>query len=237
MTTLDNKNMSRKKVCAVIAAAGSGSRMGGVSKPNIKISGRTLFEYVLSAIENSFIDEVVVVCSKDNIDSLKELSVGYKTPIKFVLGGSMRAESIRNGVLASSDDIDIICAHDCARPFITKEILEDTVNRAIDSGASCVCSPVTDTVKYRNPQTNEVSTLDRSNMFAVQTPQCFNKKLYLDAVEHAKDIYGNFTDETSLLEHFGAKVDYIVRTEPNMKLTSPSDVSVAEAILKKLKGD
>ncbi|MBR2900883.1 MAG: 2-C-methyl-D-erythritol 4-phosphate cytidylyltransferase [Clostridia bacterium] len=226
--------MSGKKVCAVIAAAGSGSRMGGVSKPNIKILGRTLFEYVLSAIEDSFIDEIVVVCSKDNEESLKELAKSFNKPIKFVLGGSMRAESIKNGVLASSEDIEIICAHDCARPFVTREILEDTVNRAIETGASCVCSSVTDTVKYKNPQTNEVTTLDRSNMFAVQTPQCFNKRLYLDAVEHASDIYGNFTDETSLIEYFGAKVDYIVRTEPNMKLTSPSDVALAEAIFKQI---
>ena len=230
ITSADN----RIKVCAVIAAAGSGSRMGGVSKPNIKLLGKTLFEYVLDAITASFIDEAVVVCSNDNIESLREIAHDFKKPIKFVLGGKMRAESVRNGIDASSDDIDIICVHDCARPFVTKEIFEETVVAAIDSGASCVCSPVTDTLKHRNPETNEISTPNRNDLFAVQTPQCFKKSVYLDAVKQAEEIYSDFTDETSLLEHFGVKVNYTVRTEPNMKLTSVADVAVAEAIMNQI---
>jgi 2-C-methyl-D-erythritol 4-phosphate cytidylyltransferase len=146
----------------------------------------------------------------------------------------MRAESVRNGIDASSDDVDIVCVHDCARPFVTKEIFEETVLAAVDSGASCVCSPVTDTLKYRDPKTNEISTPNRNDLFAVQTPQCFKKSLYLDAVGRAEDFYSDFTDETSLLEHFGVKVDYIVRSEPNMKLTSVADVAVAEAIMNQI---
>jgi 2-C-methyl-D-erythritol 4-phosphate cytidylyltransferase len=230
ITSADN----RVKVCAVIAAAGSGTRMGGVSKPNIKLLGKTLFEYVLDAISASFIDEAVVVCSADNVDSLRELASSFEKPIKFVLGGKMRAESVKNGVLASSDDTDIICVHDCARPFVTKAIFEETVTSAVASGASCVCSPVTDTLKYRDPKTNEISTPNRNDLFAVQTPQCFKKTLYLDAVSRAEDFYADFTDETSLLEHFGVKVDYIVRSEPNMKLTSVADVAVAEAIMNQI---
>jgi 2-C-methyl-D-erythritol 4-phosphate cytidylyltransferase len=230
ITSADN----RIKVCAVIAAAGSGTRMGGVSKPNINLLGKTLFEYVLDAISASFIDEAVVVCSNDNVESLREIAKGFKKPIKFVLGGKMRAESVRNGVNASGEDTDIICVHDCARPFVTKEIFEETVLAAVNSGASCVCSPVTDTLKYRDPKTNEISTPNRNDLFAVQTPQCFKKNVYLNAVKQAEDFYSDFTDETSLLEHFGVKVDYIVRSEPNMKLTSVADVAVAEAIMNQI---
>ncbi len=216
------------KSCAVIAAAGSGTRMGGVSKPNIVLLGKTLFEYVLGAFNASSVDEIVVVCSEDNEFSLSALAEDNEKPIKFVRGGSTRAESVFNGISAS--DAEIFCVHDCARPFVTPSIIDLSIDVADHFGASCVASPITDTVKmYRD--TGEIITLDRSKMFAVQTPQCFKKALYLSARGNAENAE-LFTDETSLLESNGVSVEYIMNHDVNLKLTSKGDVPLAEAIMK-----
>lgn len=223
--------MSHKKACAVIAAAGSGTRMGGVSKPNMKLLGKTLFEYVIGAFDDSFVEEIVVVCSEDNENSLRELSEGVKTPVKFIRGGATRAESVFKGISAASEEAEIICAHDCARPFITKQIIEDTINATEKTGAACVCSAVTDTLKFQNPD-GKITTPDRNRLFAVQTPQCFEKDLYFRACQANGDI-SVFTDETSLLESIGIEVNYIKRSETNMKLTAPDDVPIAEILMKR----
>ena len=224
--------MCIKKACAVIAAAGSGRRMGGISKPNIEILGKTLFEYVLEAFDGSSVCEIVVVCSEDNEASLRALSGNALKPITFTRGGETRAESISNGIACASRDCEIICTHDCARPFVTAEMIDETVKEASIHGASCVCSPVTDTVKHKDPLTGFVSTPERANLFAVQTPQCFKKSLYL----HAKNALGDistFTDETSVLEEIGVEVCYIKSDVVNMKLTSPDDVPIAELLMKR----
>lgn len=225
--------MSDYKSSAVIAAAGSGNRMGGVSKPNIEISGKTLFEYVLSAFDGSCIDEITVVCSEDNDSALRELAKGFKKPIIFTRGGETRAESVANGINCTSKQTQIICVHDCARPFVTSEMINATVEAATKQGAACVCMPVTDTIKQKDPITGFVSTPERATLFAVQTPQAFKKSLYLRAVEAVGGDIASFTDETSLLEEIGVEVQYIKTNTTNMKLTTVDDVPVAEILMKR----
>ena len=221
-----------RKSCAVIAAAGSGRRMGGVSKPNIKVLGKTLFEYVVEAYEASQVCEIVVVCSEDNEQSLRELAVGYKKPIIFTRGGETRAESVRNGVSISGKDIEIISVHDCARPFVTPEMIDASIEKALLFGASCVCSEVTDTIKHKSPS-GVISTPERSALFSVQTPQTFKKSLYLRAVDMLGNDISGFTDETSLLEEIGVEVCYIKHKTTNMKLTTTDDVPMAEFLMSK----
>ena len=225
--------MCVKKACAVIAAAGSGNRMGGISKPNIKILGKTLFEYVLGAFDDSCVSEIVVVCSEDNEASLRELTGDRKKPITFTRGGATRAESIANGIKCASKECEIICTHDCARPFVTANMIDATIKEASIHGAACVCSPVTDTVKHKDPRTGFVSTPERANLFAVQTPQCFKKSLYLHAANALGGGIADFTDETSILEEIGVEVCYIKTNEINMKLTAPEDVPIAELLMKR----
>lgn len=225
--------MCNKKTCAIIAAAGSGTRMGGVSKPNIVLCGKTLFEYVLDAFCKSVVDEIVVVCSSDNRASLVELAKGFEKPITFTLGGKTRAESVGNGIAKASKDVEIVCVHDCARPFVTPEMINQTIESAVKNGASCVCSPVTDTIKSKDPITGFVSTPDRKTLFAVQTPQTFKKSLYNFAKNAVGESIVSFTDETSLLEEIGVAVDYIECGETNMKLTSVSDREIAEILMKR----
>ena len=210
--------------------------MGGVSKPNIKLLGKTLFEYVLSALDRSMVDEIIVVCSEDNEDSLRELARGFKKPVTQVRGGESRAESVLNGINACAD-ADIICVQDCARPFVTAEIINKTIKAAEEFGAACVCAPLTDTVKYKDPKTGLVSTPNRAYLFAVQTPQTFKKEVYLSAINTAEGNISGFTDETSLIESSGGRVEYIPWSETNMKLTALDDVPIAEILMKKREGE
>jgi len=211
--------------------------MGGVSKPNIKLLGKTLFEYVLEAFDSSNVSEIVVVCSEDNEESLRALAVGTKKPISFTRGGVTRAESVRNGVEASAKSSTLICVHDCARPFVTPEMINETLDAAYKHGAACVSSPVTDTIKQKDAVTGFVSTPERATLFAVQTPQCFKKSLYLQALNMLAESISSFTDETSLLEELGVEVCYIQRSETNMKLTAVDDVPIAEILMKRKGGD
>lgn len=225
--------MSYYRSSAVIAAAGSGSRMGGVSKPDIEILGKTLFEYVLSAFDDSCVDEITVVCSADNEASLRESAKGCKKPVVFTRGGATRAESVANGINSTGRQTQIICVHDCARPFVTSEMINATVEAASEHGAACVCTPVTDTVKQKDPITGFVSTPERATLFAVQTPQAFKKSLYIRAAEAVGSGIAQFTDETSLLEEIGVEVQYIKTDKTNMKLTTVEDVPVAELLMKR----
>ena len=173
-----------------------------------------------------------MVCSEDNEDSLRELAKGFNKPLMQVRGGESRAESVFNGINACAD-ADIICVQDCARPFVTAEIINTTVKAAEEFGAACVCAPVTDTVKYKDPSTGLVSTIDRANLFAVQTPQTFKKEIYLSAVSSAEGDISGFTDETSLIEASGKGVEYIPWSETNMKLTALDDIPIAEILMKR----
>lgn len=225
--------MCLKKAYAVVAAAGSGRRMGGVSKPNIELLGKSLFEYVLEAVDKSRIDGVCVVCSEDNEDSLRVLAQGFKKPISFTRGGDTRAESVKNGIEALPKDAYLVCVHDCARPFVTADMINAALEAAEKQGASCVCSAVTDTIKQRDALTGFVSTPERSSLFAVQTPQCFKKALYMHAASAVGANLCDFTDETSLLEEIGVEVCYITRPETNMKLTGIDDIPIAEILMKR----
>ena len=225
--------MYENKAYAVIAAAGSGTRMGGVSKPNIKILGKTLFEYVLRAFDDSCVCGISVVCSEDNEDSLRVLAKDFKKPITFTRGGATRAESVKNGIDSLPKDAYLVCVHDCARPFVTAEMIDTALEAAKSHGASCVCSAVTDTIKQKDALTGFVSTPARETLFAVQTPQCFKRSLYLHAANAVGNRLSDFTDETSLLEEIGVSVCYIKRLETNMKITAIDDVPIAEILMKR----
>lgn len=219
------------KVCAVIVAAGSGTRMGGVSKPEIKLDGVTLFERVLTAFCSSDVSEIVVVAG-ENRSRLEALAASYtQKPIRFTDGGKTRSESVFRGVCAASKDCTLICAHDCARPFVTPEIIRAVIEGALDTGASTACAKVTDTVKYVDPERKAVYTPNREHLLSVQTPQVFRKDRYEVAYALACKQGGTFTDETSMLEAAGASVTYVETDPRNIKLTTKEDILLARAIL------
>ena len=219
------------RVSAVIVAAGSGKRMGGVSKPLIKLGKKTLFEYVLEAFEASCVSEVAVVCSAQNEDALKEIAqnAAVSKPVFFVRGGDTRAESVFHGVRACGSN-GYVCVHDCARPFVTAEIIDSVVEGARRAGASTACAPVTDTIKFVDAERGVIYTPERKHLLSIQTPQCFKKEYYLPAYALAAADGSEFTDESALMEHAGHKVEYVACDPSNVKITTRSDLTTARAI-------
>ena len=214
-------------VSAVIVAAGSGTRMGSIAKPLIKVGGMTLLERVVGTFDKCrHIDEIIVVEREaGQFDTL----VTASKPLKFVLGGKTRADSVKCGVSAAIS-ADYVCIHDCARPFITPEDTEKLISAAFEHGASCACTKLKDTVKYRSEEEKCFYTPNRDNMIAVQTPQVFKKSIWLVSDAIARKNGMTFTDDTSAAEYAGFKVVYEECSAENIKLTDANDVKIAKAI-------
>lgn len=224
--------MKTDSVCGIIVAAGSGTRMGGVSKPEIKLNGKTLFERVLEAFLASPVDEIVVV-GGENLPRLRLLAGRYSpaVPLRFCEGGKTRSESVFAGVCQASPGVSYACVHDCARPFVTSEIISAVIEGAKKTGAATACSPVTDTIKFVDTEHKTVYTPKRDYLLAIQTPQVFKKESYTVAYALAVKQGGVFTDETSMLEAAGATVEYVQTDPRNIKLTTKEDILLARAML------
>ncbi len=223
-------NKANRKVTAIIVAAGTGQRMGGVEKPLIKLGKSTVFSLVLKAFEQSeTVDDIVVVC-RDKTNLLPIANEACKKNVVFAQGGKTRTESVQNGVDAAKD-CDIVCIHDCARPFITPENIDTVVNAVYETGASCACKAVADTIKYTNEQGEAQYTPTRDRLIAVQTPQVFKKDIYL--VSSALGIKNGTvtTDDTTLAENAGFKVKYVNIGDKNDKLTTVDDILRAKAMV------
>ncbi len=213
-------------VTAIIAGAGNGTRMGGVNKAFIKIGEKTGFRMVMEAFSScSVVDEIVVVC-RDTAPYEEELAeMGLS--VTFAKGGQTRTRSVMNGVAAASKKSEFFCIHDCARPLVTPEIIEAVVKAAFEKGAACACTPVTDTIKYVDRETGTTYTPERKHLLALQTPQVFARDVYtVSAAMAVKDGLAA-TDDTTLAEHAGFKVEYVETDKTNIKLTSVEDVYVA----------
>lgn len=223
-----------QKVSAVIVAAGRGSRMGGVSKPEIKIGGKPLLNHVLDAFLQSAVCEIVVVCGSNRPNLEKLIPDGTDIPIRLCNGGKIRSESVWNGISATRDDSVLVCVHDCARPFVTPDIIASVLKDAERCGAATACCPVTDTVKYIDPVHDTVFTPARDCLTAVQTPQIFRKDYYriayAQALRESRKNGGVFTDETSMLEKAGFRVAYTECPSSNIKLTTKEDILTARAV-------
>lgn len=230
LSVANNTDKKTRRVTAVIVAAGTGQRMGGVEKPLIKLGKNTVFSLVLDAFEKSeTVSDIVIVCR----DSTRMIPIAenYKSkPIKFTLGGKTRTESVLNGVLAAGNT-DIVCIHDCARPFITAENIDEVVNAVYETGASCACKAVTDTIKYTDEKGEAQYTPNRDRLIAVQTPQVFRRDIYLVASATGKKNKVTATDDTTLAEMAGFKVKYVNIGDNNDKLTTAEDIKRAKAML------
>lgn len=231
-TSVSAKALAKTPVSAVIVAAGSGTRMGGVSKPEIRLDGKSLFARVLEAFGASCVQEIVVVCG-ENRTRLEAIAKEMKPekPVRFCGGGKTRTESVFRGVNACERANLLICVHDCARPFVTPEIIDTVIGEARQSGAATACSPVTDTIKYVDPEQHAIYTPAREHLIALQTPQVFRRDFYEVAYALASRKAAKFTDETAMLEAAGVSVAYVHTDPRNIKLTTREDLTLARAIL------
>lgn len=227
--------MSDRFTSAIIVAAGDSTRMGfKMSKQLIPLNGHAAIEYTLKAFQDcGLIDEIIVVARSGDIDSIAHIAFDFKKVSSVTSGGATRTLSVKRGILAADKRVTHYAIHDGARVLITPEQIERVLKTAFECGAAAPGTPVTDTVKMIDENGVILSTPDRSAMWAVQTPQIFEKELYRRAMEHAEKNQLAVTDDCSMVEAIGEKVRLIRGEYSNIKLTTPVDITLAESLLKK----
>lgn len=223
-------------VGAVIAAAGSSSRMGGRDKLAEPLDGIPVILRTLAAVEAvPEIREIVVVTREDRVEEYRRL-LGQCSWLRAVVpGGSTRQESVRNGVRALSPDCTLAAIHDGARPLVTPEVFARCIEAARSCGAATAAVPVKDTIKLADEAGRVLDTPDRSRLWAVQTPQIFDRERYLRAAEEAERRGLSCTDDCQLFEAMGWEVQLVMGDYRNLKLTTPEDFLAAGAYLEGIK--
>lgn len=225
------------KTCAIIVAAGSGSRMNmDINKQYIEISGKSVLARTLQVFNDcSYINEIIVVVNENDIFFCKNNiidSYDLNKVKSIVAGGKERQNSVYNGLMEVSIETDIVLIHDGARPFISVESIKNSISSAEEFGGSVVAVPVKDTIKVADEQGIISHTIDRSTLWSIQTPQAFKYSLIINAHNKAIDDEFNGTDDSVLLERLGQKLKLVMGGYDNIKITTKEDLLVAETIIK-----
>ena len=240
MTLKDAANQARKvlptQYCgAVIVAAGSASRMGGIDKVMAPLGGEPMILRTVRAFEAcEAVKEIVIVTREDLMGPIAELCSGFTKVRSVVQGGSSRQESVRLGLLAFSKEVRLAAVHDGARPLVSVELIDKVIRAAHSYGAAAPAIPVKDTIKVFEGGFI-AATPDRSTLRAVQTPQVIDRDLLLGALEKAEQEGAALTDDCSAVEHIGMRVRLVEGEERNLKVTTPLDLKIAELLLEEKK--
>lgn len=226
----------RKKEAApscsvVVVAAGSSTRMG-FDKALADVGGLPVIVRCLRSFQwTPSVSEIVVVTRTDLVPEVARLCQDYNLNkvVKVIRGGESRLESARLGTLECDRKAKLIAIHDGARPFVTRQVIEDAIAQGAASGAAAPAVPVKDTIKAAQEGLVE-RTLDRSELYAVQTPQVFDADLIRAALQKALDDGVQLTDDCAAVERLGMKVVLTPGDERNIKLTTPTDLLIGEAL-------
>ena len=231
-----------KHISAIVVAAGKGLRFKSkLPKPVAKLNSKPIIIYSLEIIsKHPLISEIILVVNKENQKAIVRETRNYHIGkiFKVVTGGRRRQDSVHNGLKEVDKKADFVLIHDAARPLIDSRILSSVINEASSSGAAIVGVPVKATIKKATrPQGHKVTskaivkeTLDRNSLWEIQTPQVFDKNLILKAFDKFGKIH--VTDDAMLVEKLGRKISIVLGSYRNIKITTPEDLSLAEAILK-----
>lgn len=219
---------------AVIVAAGTASRMGGIDKVMAPLDGEPMILRTVRAFQESpVIREIVVVTRQDLIQKIADLCADFDKVRAVVVGGKDRVASVQAGLSALSKGIRLAAIHDGARPLISQAVIDRTVRAAHTYGAAAPAIPVKDTIKIAKGGIVK-STPDRSTLYAVQTPQVFDYDLLRGALKKAVAKQAPITDDCSAVELMGMSVKLVEGEERNLKVTTPMDLKVAEMLLEEL---
>lgn len=220
------------KICAIIPAAGLGVRMGQpVPKQFLKINGQSILRHTVNAFEKcGLFHSVILVAPADGLEAARGECADIEIVSQVVPGGEKRQDSVFAGLKALDPDVDIVVVHDGVRPFVSRRMIQESINAAVQHGAAISAVPVSDTVKRVNSQGFVDRTIDRNGLWRVQTPQAFRYALLRQALEKAAadSYYG--TDEGSLIEYIGEAVKIVDGSERNIKITKPEDWVLGETI-------
>ena len=224
------------KYCgAVIVAAGTASRMGGIDKVMAELDGEPMILRTVRTFQNSdAIKEIVVVTREDLILSIMHLCAQLPKVKAVICGGSSRQESVQLGLNALSDKVKLVAVQDGARPLITDAVIDRTVRAAHAYGAAAPAIPVKDTIKVVTGGVVK-ETPDRATLQAVQTPQVFDFDLLRGALKKAEKEGAAVTDDCSAVELMGMSIKIVEGDERNIKVTTPMDLKIAKLLLEEMK--
>lgn len=235
----------RPASAAVVVAAGSsrrllaGAEIGTPRKPLLVLAGLTLLEHACRAFDRSpCVHEIVVVTHPRDFDVIQQMvaeaNLRHPTLTKVtavVPGGAERIDSVRHGVRAVSQRVDVALVHDAARPLLTRAVVERVAQMAHEFGAAVPGVPVRDTIKTSSTGSHAESTLDRSVLWSAQTPQGFRVDLLRDLLARADADRFHPTDDAALHERYAGPVPIVEGDPTNMKVTTADDLPIASALL------
>lgn len=231
---LFQKKETSQVICsAVVPAAGSSTRMEGQDKLLLPMGDVPILIHTLRALDACpLIHEIIVSTRADLIVPIGQLckDCALSKVTKVVVGGTTRTKSVLNGIQECRPDVALIAIHDGARPLVTQDVLCAVIQRAAETGAAAPAVPVKDTVKVADKGVVQ-STPDRGTLFAVQTPQVFEASLIRTALEKALEDGVTLTDDCSAVERMGMAVSLTEGSYQNIKITTPEDLVVGEALL------
>ena len=225
-------------IAAIIAAAGVGKRMGHqLPKPYLSLAGKPILAHTLKVFETiPEIREVTVVVHPDDLDYCQDNVIArfnFKKVLRLVPGGKERQDSVYHALkaLKNEDELEIVLVHDGVRPFVTPEMVRQVIDAARRHGGAVLGLPAQDTLKKVDTEGLVCRTLDRNDIWQIQTPQAFQAPLLWRAFTEAysRDFYG--TDEAALLEELHQAVAVVAGSPFNLKITTPEDLELAEAIM------
>lgn len=223
-------------ISVIVAAAGRGSRMKRAeNKVFLPLLDRPILRYSIEAfLGRCDVAEVIVICAAHEQDEMEGFVEPYRAhkPVKVVVGGNERQYSVANALRAVDKKSELILVHDGARPLVTDEVVQSVIDSAREHRASIAAVPVKDTIKTVDGQGMVVDTPPRSTLYAVQTPQGFDAQLLFDAYARAEEDGFLGTDDASLVERLGVRVAVAKGDYQNIKITTPEDLIVGEALLK-----
>jgi 2-C-methyl-D-erythritol 4-phosphate cytidylyltransferase len=215
----------------IIVAAGESRRMQGQDKILASLGGKPVLEWSIEAFQQyPLVHRIILVNSRHNIDQVKYMRIErqWSKVAEICLGGRRRQDSVAAG-LKLLGTCDWVIIHDGARPLISREIIDRGMEAAKETGAAIAAVPVTDTIKTADMDMTVTGTLDRSRLWAVQTPQIFRFTLIEEAYRRAS---GDVTDDAALVEKIGGKIKIFMGSYDNIKITTPHDLAAAELWIK-----
>jgi 2-C-methyl-D-erythritol 4-phosphate cytidylyltransferase len=222
-------------ISAIIVAAGKGSRMGpNVDKLFLELQGDPVVVHSWRRLDDiPEIAEIVLVVRDGMQAAFVELAEKYKfrKAFRLVPGGKERQDSVWNGLNALASEAEIVAIQDAARPCTSPALVTATIEAAREIGAAVAAQPVIDTIKESSDGRLIERTLDRSRLWAVQTPQTFRVEVIRRALTEVRRQGLHITDDTAACELIGQRVKLVLGTQPNPKVTRPEDLAYIEALL------
>lgn len=232
-------SLAGERVAALLPAAGQGRRLGGpLAKPFVPLGGRAILVRTLEVFEAcAAVDDIWLIVAAEQCDYCRQTVVqpyDWQKVRGVVPGGATRQESVWCGLQQVPETVGLVVVHDAVRPFVTAALVEETLRVAAESGAAVAAVPLHDTLKRVAPGGEVEATLPRDRLWRAQTPQAFRHPLLREAFQHAWQQGLHATDEAGLVEALGHPVRVVRGSEWNVKITTPDDLRLGEALVRHL---